>query len=244
MIMKLWEIEPRHPSLQEESVLLELFNQPYDWEWMNSSSPTAVFKNEEDRFLVYFFNRNQRGRTKTIVVFASDEHLEDISGAGDQFKIFATVYDIIKDYISSNRVEWLSFSAKEPSRVRLYKKFAEGLSKKFDMRLKIEHDFDGSTEFNLIGDLVESSLSSEGSQNINEDGLIIPNVNTTVDVQPGETHRQAAKFGNHLDAKGRPPLLRGSYSRKEGESVTSSMNQGDPKYGPNGTRLRHERHPR
>lgn len=30
----------------------------------------------------------------------------------------------------------------------------------------------------------------------NEDGVIVPGVNTTVDVKPGETERQAAKFGN------------------------------------------------
>ena len=31
---------------------------------------------------------------------------------------------------------------------------------------------------------------------IKEDGVIVPGVNTTVDVKPGETERQAAKFGN------------------------------------------------
>jgi hypothetical protein len=31
---------------------------------------------------------------------------------------------------------------------------------------------------------------------ITEDGVIVPGVNTTVDVKPGETERQAAKFGN------------------------------------------------
>ena len=31
--------------------------------------------------------------------------------------------------------------------------------------------------------------------------------NTTVDVKPGETKRQAAKFGNKVDKDGRPPTL-------------------------------------
>lgn len=31
---------------------------------------------------------------------------------------------------------------------------------------------------------------------VKEDGVIVPGVNTTVDVKPGETERQAAKFGN------------------------------------------------
>ena len=48
-------------------------------------------------------------------------------------------------------------------------------------------------------------------------GVVAPNKKTakdpryansmTVDVKPGETKRQAAKFGNKVDAIGRPPLL-------------------------------------
>jgi hypothetical protein len=77
-------------------------------------------------------------------------------------------------------------------------------------------------------------LLAPRASKINEDGKIIPNVNTTVDVQPGETERQAAKFGNKLDSKGRPPLLSGSYGD---DSARFSANQGDPFYGSDGTRL-------
>ena len=38
-------------------------------------------------------------------------------------------------------------------------------------------------------------------------GKIVPGVNTTPDVKPGETARQAAKFGNKVDGTGRPPEL-------------------------------------
>lgn len=38
-------------------------------------------------------------------------------------------------------------------------------------------------------------------------GKIVKGVNTTVDVQPGETQRQAAKFGNQVDSEGRPPEI-------------------------------------
>lgn len=38
-------------------------------------------------------------------------------------------------------------------------------------------------------------------------GKIVKGVNTTVDIKPGETQRQAAKFGNKVDAQGRPPEL-------------------------------------
>lgn len=51
---------------------------------------------------------------------------------------------------------------------------------------------------------------------VDEDGRIVPGVNTTVDVKPGETERQAAKFGNKLTKSG-PPLLMAEtrYTAKE-----------------------------
>jgi hypothetical protein len=39
-------------------------------------------------------------------------------------------------------------------------------------------------------------MSSGKTIGVREDGVIVPGVNTTVDVKPGETERQAAKFGN------------------------------------------------
>jgi hypothetical protein len=39
-------------------------------------------------------------------------------------------------------------------------------------------------------------------------GRIVKGVNTTADVQPGETQRQAAKFKNTTDKEGRPPIAR------------------------------------
>lgn len=75
-------------------------------------------------------------------------------------------------------------------------------------------------------------LAPRGTK-LNEWGKIVPGVNTTVDVQPGEIQRQAEKFGNKLDAKGRPPLLSGSYGD---DSARFSANQGDPFFGPDGTR--------
>lgn len=44
-----------------------------------------------------------------------------------------------------------------------------------------------------------------------EDGRIVPGVNTTVDVKPGETERQAKKF---FGGNGKPKLLSGSNVHK------------------------------
>lgn len=67
-----------------------------------------------------------------------------------------------------------------------------------------------------------------------EFGKIVKNVNTTVDVQPGETQRQAAKFGNVLDVNGLPPMFktgRGHSTRAEDTVI-----KGDDWYGKDGTR--------
>lgn len=69
-----------------------------------------------------------------------------------------------------------------------------------------------------------------------EEGKIVPNVNTTVDVQPGETQRQAAKMGFTLDANGCPPTF-----QKGAPSFTNAkdtVNGGDDWMGPDGTKLK------
>lgn len=48
---------------------------------------------------------------------------------------------------------------------------------------------------------------------INEDGRIVQGVNTTPDVKPGETKRQAAKFGNTVSSEGVPPLIQSNKNK-------------------------------
>ena len=57
----------------------------------------------------------------------------------------------------------------------------------------------------------------------NEDGKIVKGVNTTADVQPGETQRQAAKFGNKLNSKGEPPLLNAKARKNSSPHVLGNL---------------------
>lgn len=75
-----------------------------------------------------------------------------------------------------------------------------------------------------------------GRDALREEGKIVPGVNTTVDVQPGETQRQAAKMGFSLDSNGHPPLLVKGNSYSTGAKDTLLIN--DPSYGPDGTKLK------
>jgi hypothetical protein len=56
-----------------------------------------------------------------------------------------------------------------------------------------------------------------------EDGRIVKGVNTTADVKPGETKRQAAKFGNKVDSKGEPPLLNAKARKNSNLHVLNNL---------------------
>jgi len=56
-----------------------------------------------------------------------------------------------------------------------------------------------------------------------EDGKIVKGVNTTVDVKPGETKRQAAKFGNKVNSKNEPPLLNAKARKNSSPHVLSNL---------------------
>ena len=58
---------------------------------------------------------------------------------------------------------------------------------------------------------------------VNEDGKIVKGVNTTADVQPGETQRQSVKFGNKLNSKGEPPLLNAKARKNSSPHVLGNL---------------------
>lgn len=64
-------------------------------------------------------------------------------------------------------------------------------------------------------------------------GKIVKGVNTTVDVQPGEIARQAAKFGNVVDANGLPPVWTGL---GHSTGAKDAPNKGNAVYGADGTK--------
>jgi len=70
---------------------------------------------------------------------------------------------------------------------------------------------------------------------ISEEGLIVPGVNTTIDVKPGEIARQGAKMGFDLNSSGLPPLIYGSGHQKKSSPPKMKKEKGQTFYGKNGT---------
>jgi hypothetical protein len=99
--------------------------QPYTWDSTEASLHTkqiewAVFYANGKKVQVDFFI----GKDESAgVVFAVDG-AEELTGEGDAFIIFATVIDIIKDFIYRHpEITQLDFDAteQEPSRIKLYR---------------------------------------------------------------------------------------------------------------------------
>lgn len=250
----------------------EAFDQPYPWKWGDHDIRQRMWTASFADVVVIF---SVDGAGEWGMSFNRDGS-QAVTGEGDQFKIFATVIDIAKDFISLMRPKVIQFTAHKEetettsSRTKLYsamvKRFANSLG--YESKEKPFNDFvvyvltkkqdESVAEAAVKGTKAEANYQSNpknGQKCINctmwrdpnkcsavagnidpagwcdwyaggaygkrgnrvdEDGRIVPGVNTTVDVKPGETERQAAKFGNKLTKSG-PPLLMAEtrYTAKE-----------------------------
>ena len=219
-----------------ESRVDELFdsNGAVHWE-TDAPVTTAHFNVGPLSYLVMFWDG--RGGTNISFMVERDGQQSDtgLTGSGDSFKVFGQVCNIILKYLGDKKPEVFDFQADGSSRIRLYDKLSDQLTKRLPQySMSTKTLVTGAKSYHFTAEPTPVHVGLK----INEDGKIIPNVNTTCDVQPGETERQAAKFGNVLDSKGRPPLLSGSYGD---DSARFSANQGDPFYGSDGTRIKASR---
>ena len=138
------------PYLKES--ITEAFDNPYPYTWDASHDRYAEFGN--DSFLakaemdmgelMVMFTLGKPGVSWTID-FAVDGSM-DKTGDGDQFRIFATVVAVIKDWMANkvdlSKVTQIDFSsdkdgAAEDSRSKLYKRFGQQLASKLGWNLEV-----------------------------------------------------------------------------------------------------------
>lgn len=103
-------------KLSDGDRILIIFDNTYDEDFvdnLNLSKKEKELINKEKKVWEIIFDRNGS---------------VDITNKGQAFKILATVVKITKDFINKEKPKYLIFSAKEQSRVRLYDRFAKGLS--------------------------------------------------------------------------------------------------------------------
>ena len=138
-------------------LLNEILDKPLDWKWKSKGGNEywATFwtdiKNPrpETAFSVEIIRYEVGGEWE--ISFGDGKGRMGITKGGNEFKIFATVMDIVKDFIKRERPEEIQFSAKEGKRGNLYarmiKKFGPKLGYKLYYKDKVEND--GGIGFSL-----------------------------------------------------------------------------------------------
>ena len=206
----------------------EALDQPYKilrWEKGDYGDVDAIARLDDNTFLSIMFNKGFSQETKEeawSVEFYRDNS-QEITGKGDEFRVFATVLSAIQTFVSDRvpgakgkyKPNKVYFSAskqvepgqKEQSRAGLYdslvQRYARALgftSSRSDTGNKVMY------ELNRIKPAVAEST---GYIPVNDKEARDPRYSMAItqDIRPGEVQRQAAKMGFKTDAAGVPPLL-------------------------------------
>jgi len=125
--------------MRSTEFIAELFDPgtalPLEWERMPSVKP--------NKDALYAEAHDKDGRTILINFVPMQNGIVDISfdrggsmgitGKGNAAQVFATVVDAINKYIKAENPGWISFSASEPSRAKLYQHMVKRLSGSYEL---------------------------------------------------------------------------------------------------------------
>ena len=126
--------------------LNEVLNNPYEWKLVRTTIHNIEYRFTTDSGIVYVVGLGRLGENTTLTskdwdlyfsisedslkqLGKDDSNMFKITGTGDQFRVFATVQDIVKDFITKKKPNAIEFSASEPSRQRLYSTFIANFEK-------------------------------------------------------------------------------------------------------------------
>ena len=122
-------------------ILNEVLNSPVKFKWLHSDSELgmAKFFIDGNEVMVEFHemdnplpnDRKDPDYPKhaiDISFYVSEDGDHDsadygITGGGNEYQVFSTVMVIAKEYIAKHKPEAITFSAEEPSRIKLYDRF-------------------------------------------------------------------------------------------------------------------------
>lgn len=140
----------------------ELFNKEYPITW---NRDRAHFKTSNGRPGVVAFDADEpaAGDYSLVDVEFSVQDEFGVTGQGDASAIFATVYSAIKDYIASRQPDFITFSADEPSRRKLYSRMVGRLPGYSQIQVD-PHSIPVQLPMNFDDDsfiLVKSSIAGE-----------------------------------------------------------------------------------
>lgn len=111
-------------------ILSEVFNNIAKWSWITQNDEQAKAQfviGEYQYYLVVDLDVYEKPPITWTAEFYMD-HPDtlglEITNTGRQFDVFATVSNIIQNFISKYNPQVLTFDAQEPSRIKLYRRLA------------------------------------------------------------------------------------------------------------------------
>ena len=114
--------------------LNEIFDNPSPWKWTDHGPGyhTATFILNKDIINVRFEDEDDDNSWE--FTFERNGKYGQYYARGKEIQIFATVIDVLKDFIKTKKPEEIEFSAEGASRVRLYRRFTTQAAKMFGMK--------------------------------------------------------------------------------------------------------------
>jgi hypothetical protein len=117
-------------------ILLELFSQPHEWKEKKKTDNYHSYEFDAGgRLIVVEFSRSEKNDWEVIFVERkkNGDRLStkvELTGSGDEFRVFGTVIEIIKYFLESVIPDSLYFTAEksEGSRAKLYQKIVDKLA--------------------------------------------------------------------------------------------------------------------
>ena len=112
--------------------LTEILNKPAEWKWFKTSSRqwTALFIIDDNKYVFQAETSDMERWQITFEIRGTGGKPHDISKTGNEFKVFATVAEILNEYLKKVKPDIFWFTAKEPSRAKLYDRFAKLIVRK------------------------------------------------------------------------------------------------------------------
>ena len=112
--------------------LLEVLNKPAEWKWFKTSSREwkALFTIDDNKYVFKAETSDMERWQITFEIRGAGGKPHDISKTGNEFKVFATVAEILNEYLKKVKPDNFWFTAKEPSRAKLYDRFAKLIVRK------------------------------------------------------------------------------------------------------------------
>lgn len=119
-------------------LLSELFDNPVQYKWVSKDQFGWLgefridFEDDYYEYETSIINDDKYGNIiefelvdTSLEGFTGKNSMDIVNVKGVQYKAFSTVIKMVKEWIRFVEPENLAFSAKEPSRVKLYKRFAK-----------------------------------------------------------------------------------------------------------------------